>query len=216
MNLYAMKEKCSLHAVRSGLLTGLFLVMVLAFAPVVAANAIEYIDAEVPGSATSDPVVSDTVASDTRVSDSDKKQTSYRVAPGIGIPYGVIGVNFEFYPSEYVGLLVGAGVNPAGSSTVFGGRLYLLPSAEKMRPRVTFVHGVVGVVVTQLVTSSGYTIAEEYTAITGNAFGFGVENKFGKRMSFDFDLMFPQYTVPAGATESGSGVKISFGVGWRY
>lgn len=62
-NQYLIEKTCLQHAVRSGLLIGFFLVMVLAFAPVVAANAIEYIDDAAPGSVTSNPAVSDTVDS---------------------------------------------------------------------------------------------------------------------------------------------------------
>ena len=117
-----------------------------------------------------------------------------RIGIGVGIPYGVIGANFEIDPNDYLGLTAGLGISPVSADPgwVFGGRFYLSEREATTRFRLTLLHGIVGFVTNE--TSSDKTGYEK--AIVGNALGIGLNYEpEGSKWSCDFDLMFPNFKV---------------------
>ncbi len=138
------------------------------------------------------------------------KKEYFRAGFGFGIPYGVLGGNFEVFPIDYLSLTVGLGIAPGGSGWAVGGRVYPFGKSKNFRPRLSVFHGIVAFLETKYEWEES-----DYENITGNALGVGFGWKF-TQWSLDFDLIFPDFEVPKGYEEKGSDVKISIGCGYHF
>lgn len=134
-----------------------------------------------------------------------------RIGLGIGIPYGIYGGNLEINTGDYASLSFGLGYGPAGAAYAVGGRLYCLPRDRKFRPYFSLHYGVVAVLENQMAAGT------QYENIQGTAFGIGYRHTY-RRSSWDFDVLFLNYDVPAGAQKntSNENIKFSFGYGWHF
>lgn len=129
---------------------------------------------------------------------------------GIGIPYGVIGANFEYMPIRYLSFTAGAGYSPGGMGWAVGGRLYPLTTEGKIRPYLAAYHGVVAILET-----ISWPGDSTYENITGNAYGGGLSMRLGSG-DVMVELLGTSFTYPAGTTESGSNVKLGLGYRIRF
>ena len=125
----------------------------------------------------------------------------YRIGVGLGIPYGVVGVNAEMNTDAKIVPTLGLGY-AFGVGWFAGGRYYLNDRMEGKHegPRFTLGYGVTTVLLNWDDTA---------TSIAGLVFGFGTQGK-----NWNVDLMIsPAATVPAGYTRQGGlgGVGLSFG-----
>jgi hypothetical protein len=126
---------------------------------------------------------------------------------GLGIPYGVLGANYEIGLNEYVAGTVGLGLAIEGLGWFAGGRLYY-PASDKFRARLTAGYGVTGIV-----TGFGSD------TLTGFAGGPGLDWRYGEKWSFQADVLFiTTEDVPENADELGGGgnVKIALGFARRF
>lgn len=108
------------------------------------------------------------------------------VGLGIGVPYGVIGVNGEIAVSKYLSLSGGFGSTVlAGSGYSVGGKVYFSSAESKWRPRISAHYGVNAVISVTGVTE----ISEKFEGVT---LGLGVLHTLGKnrRSGFDFDVVY--------------------------
>ena len=133
---------------------------------------------------------------------SAKKENKTRFGIGFGIPYGVIGGNFEISLNEFLGLSMGLGMASVDVGWALGLRMYLAEKDKMFRPRLSIFRGIVGILETP-----SWVYRSRYQGIEGNALGVGFA--CGR---IDLDLIIPfGYEVPDGSVEQGSNLKISIG-----
>lgn len=135
------------------------------------------------------------------------KDAQERFRLGLGIPYGVLGVNLELLPEDIAALTagVGAGVDSPGWSA--GLRLYPLKKSDKLIPRLSVYYGTVAV----LKDSNGYNMD------TGAAYGAGFDYKLSDNRGIDFELLYVDYETPEGYIEKDGGdIKLSVGYGFVF
>lgn len=142
-----------------------------------------------------------------------------RIGLGLGIPYGVLGGNFEVNTGDYLSLTCGVGYSPGGAAYSVGGRLYTAVRDKKFRPCVSMHYGVVAVLEKKIYSYSYYgyssTSSTEYENVNGSAFGVGF--KYNKvSTSWDFDILYLNYNMPAYTQQQTGNVKISVGYGWHF
>ena len=123
---------------------------------------------------------------------------------GVGIPYGVLGVNYEVALNDYVAGTAGLGFAIEGLGWFAGGRLYY-PVSDKFRARLTAGYGV-----TAIVTGFGSD------TLTGFAGGPGLDWRFGEKWSFQSDVLFITYDEPDGVSADGGNVKVALGFARRF
>lgn len=140
-----------------------------------------------------------------------KNNERFRAGLGIGVPYGVLGGNLEVFPVNLISLFLGLGATPAGAGWSIGARLYPFGSQKQFNPRLSVLHGVVA----YLETKYWYGTST-YETIDGNALGLGFDWIFSNKYSLDFDVVFLDYSLPAGAKEQGGKTKISIGYGYHF
>lgn len=145
----------------------------------------------------------------------NKKDGYMGVGLGMGIPYGVIGINFEFNPHlpaavnrgihNYFSVSIGLGLSPGGTAYSVGLRFYPLGREKFYQPRLAGYYGTVALIE----YSSG-----DYDREDGFAFAAGSLFKIGKTFSLDFDTL---YIIPDEYADDirGSRFKISFGIRWH-
>ncbi|MCK5056819.1 MAG: hypothetical protein KAT34_09205 [Candidatus Aminicenantes bacterium] len=145
----------------------------------------------------------------------ENKGSYLSVGVGLGIPYGVLGINLEFNPNlpapikenihNYFSISIGVGYSPGGISYSVGLRGYPMGRRKFYQPRISGYYGTVAL----LKYASG-----DYDREDGFAFGGGVLVKFYKQFSLDFDAL---YIIPDDYTDyiKGSRLKISFGIHWH-
>jgi hypothetical protein len=145
----------------------------------------------------------------------ENKESYLNVGTGLGIPYGVLGINIEFNPNlpaaikesihNYFSVSIGVGYSPGGISYSVGMRAYPMGRKKFYQPRISGYYGTVAL----LKYGSG-----DYDREDGFAFGGGVLIKFYKNFSLDFDAL---YIIPDEFADDieGSRVKISFGIHWH-
>jgi|GEM_PF-2516760 len=128
---------------------------------------------------------------------------------GIGIPYGVIGLNAELNPFSLLGenimenvtFSVGLGYAVYGIGWSGGVRVYPLGQKKKLQPRVGFYLGSV----------AAHLNWEE--VLSGGAFGGGIVWRPTDRISLDMELVFIAFLFEYSSGMLGSDrVKISTGV----
>lgn len=110
----------------------------------------------------------------------DQKKGS--VGAGIGVAYGVIGINGEYAIHDYVSLSAGVGTTIiAGVGYAVGGRIYAKPLGEKWRPRLSAHYGTNSIID----ISGAVEIQKKYN---GLAIGAGFLQMFGSSQKTGLDL----------------------------
>ena len=110
----------------------------------------------------------------------DRKKGS--VGAGIGVAYGVIGVNGEYAVHDYVSLSAGVGTTIfAGAGYAVGGRIYAKPLGEKWRPRLSVHYGTNSIIN----VTGAVEIQEKYDGVT---VGAGFLQMFGSSQKTGLDL----------------------------
>lgn len=105
---------------------------------------------------------------------------------GIGVAYGVFGINGEMSLFDYFSLSAGAGTTIfAGPAFAGGGRIYFRPRDKKWRPRVSAHYGTNSFI---YVTGAD-NIKEKFKGLT---LGAGFLNSYGvnRRSGFDFEIVY--------------------------
>lgn len=105
------------------------------------------------------------------------------VGIGVGVPYGIVGLNGEWAFLKHFSLSGGIGTTVyAGIGYAIGARAYLWPTGEIWRPRISVHYGV------------NSTIAEENLfegeAFAGLTIGAGLLAMFGEKRRHGFDIEF--------------------------
>lgn len=119
---------------------------------------------------------------------------------GLGIPYGLFGLNYEHPINDMISLQGGLGYAIAGPGWAAGAKVYAMKNTgTNIRFFLTGLYGT-----TTLLDRSG--VLEDLELKTGAAAGIG----FGKR-SWQVEIIYPFTKVPAGFEEQGSNVKFAFG-----
>ena len=147
-----------------------------------------------------------------------KKSDDYFSAGiGIGIPYGVVGLNLEFNPilpgmaeakiHDYFSLSLGLGYSPGGVAYSIGARVYPMGREKTIRPRISGYYGIVALI--------EYSYYDDYDRMEGFAFGGGVLYKISKKFSADLDIL---YILPNNYADSldGGRIKLSLGSHWHF
>lgn len=144
------------------------------------------------------------------------------VGVGLGIPYGVLGINADVALMDHVSLSAGVGTTMfAGVGYSAGAKLFFLPPEKRWRPRIAAFYGTNSIVVVE----GSVSIKEKFNGLT---VGAGVQRTFGTRgkHGLDLDLMviatsggmkdeLERIEMQYGMTiEEPSPVKIS--IGYRY
>jgi hypothetical protein len=128
----------------------------------------------------------------------------------VGIPFGGVGVNFEFSPRisgiptgvyDHLGISFGAGVNTSGGGYALGVRGYPLGKTSPIVPRLGAYYGVVAM--------AEYSDGSS-ERIEGFALGGALLHRFGTRVSAEVEglYIFPDW----GGSRLDSHLKISLGL----
>lgn len=116
----------------------------------------------------------------------NKYQKKISVGAGIGVAYGVIGINGEYALHDYASISAGFGTSVfAGMAGAIGGRAYAKPLGSKWRPRLSAHYGTNSII---NVTGS-VEIQEKYEGLT---VGVGFLQMFGSdlKTGFDFEIVY--------------------------
>jgi hypothetical protein len=112
--------------------------------------------------------------------------TSGSIGAGIGVAYGVIGINGEITLFKYLALSAGFGTTIyAGGAYSVGGRAYFAPAGAKWRPRISAHYGTNAIIS----VTGGQEIAEKFEGMT---LGIGILGMLGenRRSGFDFEVVY--------------------------
>ena len=137
----------------------------------------------------------------------------FRFGVGLGVPYGIFGINLSFQINDL--LEVNAGLGTAGEGYLGGGisgRIYPFPKLKKVRPRVSAFYGVVGDV-----KDRNDKIID---VLEGPAVGPGLIWKFFRRHSIDLDFLYTHSEIVerinGNKLEKGNHILISLGYGYHF
>jgi len=113
------------------------------------------------------------------------------IGVGIGVPYGVIGINGEVAVHPNFSLSAGVGTTIyAGVGYAVGTRAYLNPAEKMWRPRVSVHYGINSVIaVTDNASGLSSGSGEKFSGLT---LGIGTLAMFGERRKngFDFEIVY--------------------------
>jgi hypothetical protein len=144
------------------------------------------------------------------------EQNSWGV--GLGIPYGIMGVNLDYNVLPYVDLSLGLGTNLIDDMAYnVGVKIYLAPPETCFRPRLSCYYGV-----NTIVTRENYWgDITDSTNYNGISLGIGANVSWGtsRRHGLDFDLIYlasteadiDQLKVDGYDTSGWDDIKISVG-----
>ena len=108
---------------------------------------------------------------------------------GLGVPYGVLGINGEVAVHPHFSLSAGVGSTLfAGVGYAIGARAYLFPADKVWRPRVSVHYGVNSMIVAQ---ASG-DMPKDGKKFSGLTLGIGTLAMFGdsRKSGFDFEIAY--------------------------
>lgn len=128
---------------------------------------------------------------------------------GVGLPYGGLGVNYEFGVCDYFAPVFGLGLVPDNVGWNAGARLYYPGRESTFRARLTALYGTNTII--ERADSD-----EEYDTETGLSGGIGINWRFAQHWAFDADLFFVDQDIPDGYEKEGSDIKISLGCSFRW
>jgi hypothetical protein len=106
---------------------------------------------------------------------------------GVGIPYGLMGVNVDYNIISNLDVSFGIGVNPlSGLCYNMGEKLHLASEEKRFRPRISCYYGT-----NTIVEEPGF-LSDDYTNYNGVTAGVGARIFFGatQQHGLDFDLLY--------------------------
>ncbi len=109
---------------------------------------------------------------------------------GLGVPYGVLGINGEIAVHKNFSLSAGLGSTLiAGLGYAVGARAYLNPPEKKWRPRISLHYGINSMVAVQ--ENSG-DLPKDGKKFSGLTLGIGTLAMFGekRKSGFDFEIAY--------------------------
>lgn len=112
------------------------------------------------------------------------------VGAGLGVPYGVLGLNGEYAIADNVNLTAGIGTTIlAGAGYNIGIKYYLKDVGNAWRPRISAYYGINGIIIVQYAWSSEPFIEEVHSGLT---LGIGTSWMWGdaKKHGIDLDIMY--------------------------
>jgi len=127
-------------------------------------------------------------AQEESVSSPEMKKNSFGL--GLGIPYGVEGLNLDVNVASNLNLSGGLGTTRfAGIGYNFGLKYFFTPIDRTFRPRVSVYYGVSSVLSKQYF---GIDKEDEGDSYTGLSLGIGAQWMWGETKSkgFDFDIIY--------------------------
>jgi hypothetical protein len=138
----------------------------------------------------------------------------FRLGIGLGVPYGQVGLNLSYRMNDLIEASGGYGTAFNGfTGWAVGGRLYPFTGLKRLRPRLSAFYGVVqGITATDRNTGDLKTIA----LIKGIALGPGLEWKFFRHHSLDFDLFYTAGKAPEKYHLTDKKLIPSLGYGYHF
>ncbi len=151
------------------------------------------------------------------------------VGLGLGIPYGFMGMNMDYYLNQYAALTAGVGsTNIAGIGFSVGTKYYFVDDTKSFRPRLTAMAGINGALKKEIfdneVTGSSEDLIKE--TFPGVSLGLGALITWGenKQQGLDFDVFYicssGIYDRISNLRDHGYDIKkpgrISISFGYRY
>jgi hypothetical protein len=116
-----------------------------------------------------------------------------RLGMGVGIPYGIFGLNLGLRLGDIMEATGGYGTAHNGfKGWAIGGRLYPFQRPGTFRPRLSAFYGVVGIVTNRVSAKRNVTV----DIFRGLALGVGFDGLFFVRHSIDFDLFYTDAVAP--------------------
>lgn len=132
-----------------------------------------------------------------------------RLGLGVGIPYGIAGINTEIYLGEYLSVMTGLGRSADEHNAAYcaGGRIYFQSRNKKTRINIPLCFGTVGVFETWDIS----------TNLNGAAGGVGLSRNYS-RSSMNIDILYVKITTDIQNTviKDNSDIKLSIGYGWHF
>ncbi|KHD04933.1 hypothetical protein PN36_33735 [Candidatus Thiomargarita nelsonii] len=110
---------------------------------------------------------------------------SFDVAVGLGIPYGILGANFEFYPIKNLSVSAGLGTTVLADVGYDVGLEYYLGRDGGWNPRLSVHYGTNGI----LKTTTCMWWYCKYESFEGITAGVGIKKLWGNH-GFAFDLFY--------------------------
>lgn len=139
----------------------------------------------------------------------DTNKPAARLGAGVGIPYGIIGINTEIYLGDYLSIMTGLGRSADEHNAAYcaGGRIYFQSRSKKTRLNIPLCFGTVGVLETWGLS----------TNLNGAAGGVGLSRNYS-RLSFNVDILYVKVTTDTQNTvrKDNSDIKMSVGYGWHF
>mgnify|MGYP000530703033 FL=1 len=126
------------------------------------------------------------------------------IGVGVGIPFGGLGLNYEYRLNDYAALIMGLGFVPENVGYNAGVRFYYPKPTATFRGRLSVLYGV------NAIEDNIYT--DKYETQTGLSVGPGLSWFFSKNLALDVDFLFTNYKASEGFTEKGPSTKISLGI----
>lgn len=108
---------------------------------------------------------------------------------GMGIPYGILGINTEYEPSSLIALSAGIGTTiVAGIAWNVGIIAYFLDEENNIRPRVSLFYGVNSIIYIE--NNNYYNPDGINQSFTDLSFGIGLKSMVGESHGLTFDLFY--------------------------
>jgi len=150
-----------------------------------------------------------------------EKERPNKISIGLGVPYGILGGNLEI-EKNHLAISGGLGYDLAGLGWAVGARAYLNEPTKAFRLRASCFYGIV-----TLAEKKNTSIKNTYEDYSGFTPSLGFEWRFGKDVSFEFDLLYAIFDEEEIKTELkregytmtedfGSPIRISFGLAKRW
>lgn len=139
------------------------------------------------------------------------------IGAGLGIQYGVLGVNVDINVAPNLNLTGGIGTAIVGLGWNIGAKYFFLDVSKAFRPRVMALYGTNSVL--QVVNASSYD-----KSYTGLSIGVGAQYMWGESRTsgIDFDIMFLATTGLDVNELRNSGIivdepgKVKISIGYRH
>lgn len=145
---------------------------------------------------------------------------------GIGIPYGMFGINTEIEPAPHIGLTFAIGTTIlSGMAWEVGAIGYILDQDYFIRPRISLFYGINSMI--EIPNTNYYSNQTIFESFTGLTIGGGVKFMLGKSHGTTFDVL---YLLSNGAVDRSKelekiytnyhftdlGIPIKFAWGYQY
>jgi len=158
------------------------------------------------------------------------------IGAGLGIPYGILGLNLDLNLIEYLTLSAGIGTTLFSDKPGYsiGGRLYLASAEKTWRPRISAFYGTIGGIQITYYYDEYYEpsiepFSSDAEVFYGPIVGIGISSYWGQRKNYgiDIDLIYILDNKVAKRAEemesegyimegSYGSVKFSFGVRYAF